>query len=124
MHNTEVVEQFYQRLAQSDLEGALALLDDAFCLSQADSLPYGGQYTGASEITGFFGKFFAYWQEFSSSEVTYLEAGDTVVALSTARCVTRTGHRVDMPMVQVYRVKEGKLCAAQPFYFDTALLLK
>lgn len=123
--NTDIaqpVRQFYERLAQSDRTGALALLTDDVELIQAASLPYGGRYIGHAGIQNFFSRFFACWQHFRSEEVTYFSAENQVVVTSVAHGTTSQGQPVSMPMVQVYTLRDDKICHVRPFYFDTARL--
>lgn len=115
-----IVKQFYQELAASNIPGAMRLLDDNFWLIQADSLPYGGVYTGSNGIKDFFQKFAAFWKKFESKQVSYFEDGEVVFATSVAVGTTRYDAEIEMPMVQIYVVKDKKLISAQPFYFDTA----
>lgn len=118
--NTQVVRQFYECLAASDMPGALALLTPDFRLVQAASLPYGGEWVGAAGLAGFFRAFFAHWAAFSSEDVRYFAAADTVITTSAAVGTTRAGRLVRLPMVQVYQLRHGLLASAHPFYFDTA----
>ena len=118
--NTQVVRRFYERLAASDMPGALALLAPDFRLVQAASLPYGGEWVGAAGLADFFRAFFAHWAAFSSEDVHYFAAADTVLATSTAVGTTHAGRVLRLPMVQVYQLRQGLLASAHPFYFDTA----
>lgn len=118
----EVVEEFYRLLANSRMNDALELLDDEFVLVQAASLRYGGEYKGKEGIRDFFSKFFAAWKSFRSENVTYFADQDKVVATSTAIATTHQNVVIEMPMVQVYTIRNGKMLRTEPFYFDTAML--
>lgn len=118
----EVVEEFYYRLANSRTSEAIALLDDEFVLVQAASLPYGGEYRGKAGIEQFFTKFFAAWKRFRSDNVTYFTNQDQVIATSVAVITTHQDVVFEMPMVQVYTVRNGKMLRTEPFYQDTAVL--
>lgn len=121
--NTILVQQFYEKLAGRDQPGAMSLLAENFTLIQAESLPYGGIYIGAKGVEEFFRKFFSFWKEFRSEQVEYVEHGNKVIATSIAIGVTRSRKEIRIPMIQVYIVEQKKLLSAQPFYFDTALIL-
>jgi hypothetical protein len=120
--NIDTVKKFYHELAAFNLRAALELLDDAFELVQAESLPYGGTYRGKSGVEAFFTRFFAFWKSFESAEVCYFANGDTVVVSSLAKGTTQQGTTLEMPMVQVYQLQHRKLLHVRPFYFDTAAL--
>ncbi len=116
------VRQFYERLAQSDLPGALSLLTDDVELIQADSLPYGGRYVAAAGMQEFFRRFFSCWQAFRSEDVRYFVGEEQVVVTSVVQGLTRHGQSIRMPMAQVYTLRHGKISHVRPFYFDTARL--
>ena len=117
-----VVEKFYRLLANNQTDDALSLLDDDFVLVQAASLPYGGGYRGKEGIKQFFTKFFTVWKGFRSDDVTYFVNEDKVVATSCAIATTHQGVKFEMPMAQIYTVRNGKMLRTEPFYLDTAVL--
>lgn len=120
--NIDIIKKFYQELAASNMQGALDLLDDDYQLIQAESLPYGGIYKGKEGVGAFFKLFFAFWKSFQSAEVCFFASGDTVIATSLASGTTHEGTVIEMPMVQVYTLRNRKLLTTQPFYFDTAVI--
>lgn len=120
----EVVRQFYQFLALSQVQNALMLLDDDFVLTQAKSLPYGGEFRGKEGIKHFFNLFFGFWKSFKSEQVAYFVDGNTVFTTSMGVGVTHSGRTIETPMVQVYEVRNGKLLTTRPFYLDTAMLIE
>lgn len=119
--NIQIIKEFYERLQQRDYEKAFSLLAPDFTLHQAESLPYAGVYRGAEGIKKFFSAFFHIWQTFRSDETEYFSLDDErVLALSQVRATAKTGHQIDMPMAQVFTVRNGKMLEARPFYWDTA----
>ncbi|MEM7738067.1 MAG: nuclear transport factor 2 family protein [Deinococcota bacterium] len=125
MTNIETVAAFYTALRSSNYAAVSALLDDDFTLQQASSLPYGGEYKGIEGIKTFFQLFFDVWENFSSQHVRYVDLDDhSVLALSQISATTKTGVDLDMPMTQIFRVNDGKLLEARPFYWDTAAIVQ
>lgn len=123
--NVQNIQAFYAALSRGDVEVAFTYLDPAFVLHQADSLPYGGTYQGHEAVKAFFEIFNRIWEQFQSVEVDYLAIGDEVFVRSRIRGrVRQTGREVEMPMVQIFHMQEGKAIAAYPFYWDTATLLE
>jgi len=55
-----------------------------------------------------------------SENVEYFADGEKVFAVSSVKGVTVENVEIEMPMIQMYVVKNDKLISAQPFYFDTA----
>ena len=125
MTNVEVIKAFYAALGQGDYDRVETLLEEDFTLYQAESLPYGGSYRGVEGVQAFFGVFFGVWQRFRSEEVEYFELDEErVLALSRVIATTRAGEEIDMPMAQLFRVKNQKLAEARPFYWDTAEVVR
>lgn len=124
MTSIEVVKQFYFHLASSDIQKAMMILDDDFVLTQAKSLPYGGEFRGEEGINQFFKLFFSFWKTFKSENVEYFSDGSTVFTTSVGVGTTQTGKQIEVSMVQVYEVKDGKLLTTKPFYLDTAEMLR
>ncbi|MEM9919906.1 MAG: nuclear transport factor 2 family protein [Bacteroidota bacterium] len=124
MKNTAIVQNFYAHLAKGDRENAYKLLADDFTLKQADSLPYGGGYRGPEALVDFFKKFNAYWQQFETLTTAFYECENKVFAVSTIQGKNVLDKLIETEMIQIYHVDNQKIVSAQPFYFDTALLLK
>ena len=123
MSNQEIVEEFYAHLRNGDMQSAFSLLHEDFVLHQADSLPYGGDYVGHDGIRQFFGLLGETWGDFGSYNVEYIDSGDRVVAISRMKgTIKGTNTTLDIPMVQVYKIKDGKLLETYPFYWDTAAI--
>jgi ketosteroid isomerase-like protein len=120
----KIFERADVQLAASTVSDAIAatcrLLVPDFKLVQANSLPHGGTYIGAQGISIFFNQFFAFWKTFKSVDVQYVESDDKVFATSTIIGTTHSETSIEMRMIQLFVVREGKLISAEPFYFDTA----
>ena len=123
MRAQTIVQDFYANLAKGDRSAAYRLLAEDFVLKQADSLPYGGEYRGAAALDDFFRRFNGYWKEFHTLETAFYEVGDRVFAQSQIRGRNDRNRLIETEMIQVYKVEEQRIVSAQPFYFDTALLL-
>lgn len=119
--NIQIIKDFYEKLQQRDYEKAFSFLAPDFTLHQAASLPYAGVYRGVEGVKKFFLVFFQVWQTFRSDETEYFSLdNERVLALSQVRATTKTGHQLDMPMAQLFIVRNGKMLEARPFYWDTA----
>ncbi|MBC8161499.1 MAG: nuclear transport factor 2 family protein [Roseiflexaceae bacterium] len=123
--NVQVIQDFYADLGRGELSAAFTHLDPEFELHQAESLPYGGVYRGYESVTKFFEVFGRTWANFQSTDVEYLEAGDYVIVRSRIRGQAKqSGNELEMPMIQVFQMRDGKAITAHPFYWDTARLLQ
>src|SRR5215211_4010560 len=94
------------------------------------SLPYGGEYRGLEGMR----RHAAGWMrtlavlqpgEERKLDAAFIDAGDYVVARWRLRARSPAGDGIlDMPMVGIYELHDGKLVGAQMFYSDTAALLR
>lgn len=123
--NVQVIQDFYAALGRGELNAAFAHLDPEFELHQAESLPYGGVFRGHTGVTKFFEVFRQTWANFESVDVEYFAAGDNVIVYSRIRGrAKQNDNELEMPMIQVFRMRSGKAITAHPFYWDTARLLE
>ena len=123
--NVAVVKRFYEILAQGDRDGAYAACMAEDCvLHQAASLPYGGVYPGRelmkttlSEVTGSFDLF--------TYEIrNYLAGGDEVVVHLHMSGVGRKSRKpFSLPVMELWRFREGKAIEMRPFLYDSAALI-
>jgi ketosteroid isomerase-like protein len=124
MTEIELVKRFYEYLVNGNRQGAYSLLSDDFVLKQAASLPYGGEYIGVNGLNEFFKKFSSFWKEFKTLHTDYYFGDNKVFAISKIRGTVFTTEKIiETEMIQVYVIKNQKLISAQPFYFDTKLLI-
>ncbi|MEO1626569.1 MAG: nuclear transport factor 2 family protein [Bacteroidota bacterium] len=119
----QVVQRFYAELGKGNREAAFQLLDQNFVLKQASSLPYGGHYKGTEALLDFFQKFNGYWKEFQTLSTEFYEMDNKIFAMSSIRGVNQVDRLIETEMIQVYEIENQKILSAQPFYFDTALLV-
>lgn len=114
-----IVEEFYKALGEGDRSGAFELLSEDFEMVQAPSLPYGGSYKGKSALADYFKKFGKSWKSTRSEDVHYYSDKDKVIAHHRFIGERSDGKKVEMPIVQIYTIIEGKISKAEPFYQDT-----
>src|SRR5688572_26220294 len=98
-------------------------IDREFVLYQADSLPYGGEWRGRDGSKDWMRAMAESWVQFKVEEPRVIFGDDSVVAvvklIGEAR---RTGRKVEMPLTQVIRIRDGRLLEVRPFYWDTAAI--
>jgi hypothetical protein len=122
--NLEIVRAIYAAGTTGDLEGMLRHIDARFTCYEAPSLPYGGEYHGPEGLSRLFQKVFSVWETFSVELTELLESGPTVVALMQLRVKLKgAGQTVEMPVVEIWRLRDGKVVELRPFYWDTAQFL-
>lgn len=96
------------------------------------SLPYGGSFRGAAALqAGDRAGFDQVWdplqptrQERRMDPRVVAATGQEVVVLWHQRGLRPDGQRLDMEVLGLYGVRDGKFARAQMFYFDTTAVLR
>lgn len=119
--NIDVVKTAYAALAKGDQDGFFAAVTDETEFHEAPSLPYAGVYRGLAAIKRGAGMMFGAWDNFSFDVLQYGAGGDVVfVHVMIGGTGRKTGKSFSMPIVELWRLKDGKIVEIRPFYFDTA----
>ena len=92
---------------------------------QAEGGPYGGVYRGPQAIAeNVFGPLLTDVPDFALTPKEYVASGDTVVAVVRYTGTGKsTGKELDLPVVHVWDVRDGKLARFRQF-MDTAKFLE
>ena len=119
----QVVQSWFDFIAQGDAEAAFALFDENVVYDLKGSTPVSGVYTGLAEIVE---KFFVPWRKQIVGdlviEVTELIGeGERVVALGQGAAKTVFDLNYDNDYAFVFTVKDGKITRVEEF-LDTALV--
>ena len=98
-------------------------------ISEAPSLPYGGEYRGQEgairHAEGFRSTWDRYQPEASRNlEPEFFALGDRVTVLWRFRAQRPTGESIDLPAVSIYRLRDSRIIESLMFHFDTAALLQ
>ncbi|MBB6346728.1 hypothetical protein FHU36_003237 [Nonomuraea muscovyensis] len=127
-----VMERFYAAEAayvaaggygKADYAEVAAHLDPEMVLHQAPGLPFTGTGTwrGHDGMERFLAKFSEVWESMEFLEQEHWGDGDTVVARNLVRFRARaTGRAVETEIVQLIRVRDGRMVECRPFYWDPA----
>jgi ketosteroid isomerase-like protein len=115
---TEVVRNFYDRLAAGDAGGALALM--APDIEWKTMWHYKVDGRGPDRVAeGLFKPLMAEWRSFSLVPTTFIAEGETVVSLGDFTGVHgATGKRSDAKYAHVWTIKDGAITHFQQ-YIDT-----
>lgn len=96
-----------------------ATLDPAVVLHQSPDLPFGGEYLGHARYQSWADAMSDIFDQVDARDPEFYEKGETVVIVCTL--VTRiraTGETMELPMVQIVTVEEGKIVEFRPFYWN------
>lgn len=121
----QVVDDAYAALfKRNDLDGFLADFDAQSELTEATSLPYGGTFRGPSAIKAGIQNVFGYWSVFSYDIEAIVYGDEYVIAYGQFRATSSaTGKTIDMPLTEVWRIRNGKVLLCSPIYSDTKMVV-
>ena len=101
-----------------------ATLDAECVLYQPASLPYGGEWRGPAGFEQWMKAFGEQWTSLEVKDSRFYTDGDVVFSHSHIYAIARaTGQAVDWPLLQFFKVRDGKILELRPFHWDTAAML-
>lgn len=123
--NRALVETVYAAAGAGDWTAVRGYMADDLVIVEAASLPYAGRYTGPDALHVLHAVVSGYWSDFAIDFRGMTAGGDTVVCeLLISGKSARTGDAFTMPLLELWRIRDGKVSEILPFYFDTARLAK
>jgi uncharacterized protein len=118
--NLAIVKAAFAAGAEGDYDKFFADLTPDAELHEADSLPYGGVYRGPEAVKRGVKTIYATWDEFKVDILQYGAGGDLVfVHMMISGVGRKTGKSFSMPVIDFWRLKNGKIVEIRPFYYDT-----
>jgi hypothetical protein len=120
-----MVQRIYQLTGTGQWDAVEAMLTDDFEIVEADSLPFGGVYSGKGALQELYGKVFGFWSD------PALETGDicigednAIVFVTVTATSQHNGERLKMPLTEVFHLRGDKFSGITPYYFDTAAIAR
>ncbi len=124
------IRRFYEAEAAylapggGDFSVIATTLDPKCVLCQPGSLPYGGEWRGPAGFERWMKSFGEQWSSLEVRDSRFYPVGDTVFSHSHVYAVARaTGQAADWPLLQLFKVRDGKILELRPFHWDTAAML-
>ena len=124
----QVLERFYQAErhymeagpeSDASFDTMQATLDPEVVLHQSPDLPYGGEFIGHAGYRRWADAMRAIFDKVDAQKPQFYEQGDTVVVQCELLTRNRhTGEEMALPMVQVVRVRNGRIVEFRPFYWN------
>ncbi len=121
--NLETVRALYDAYSSRDVEALLGTLhDDEFEIYQSESLPWGGTYKGRDGMMEFVKNITTHIDSVVVVEELF-EAGDHVIMIGRSRgTIKATGEPFEVRLVDVCRLRDGKLVSVDIFLDTPAIL--
>jgi ketosteroid isomerase-like protein len=118
--NVQIVSDIYDGfILRGSIDTLFASLHPEVTVTEAASLPFGGVYQGIAGVQQLFGQMFETWEDLQIAKEAVFGSGDQVFALLRLTGRSRaTGKPVDMPIAELWTLREGKVVSLVPFYFD------
>lgn len=123
--NLKIVAAVYESFRNGDLVGVVKNYAPDCLTRDAISLPYGGLYRGPDEAMAKVHKMLEVWKDIDV-KIDAMTAGDGhVIAYGSFTATgTKTGLRVTLSLLEVWRLEGGKVTFVEPVYADTFLANK
>jgi hypothetical protein len=120
MDNKTIVAAFFAAAAANDEAGMAAILDPGIVVTEAESLPFGGRHVGLAAFQALVRRVFLLWHDTRVDVEQLIGDGEYVVVLATMHARSKAdGAALCMPIVEVWRLEDGRVKEIRPFYFDT-----
>lgn len=121
-HNVKIVNDAYAAFFRGDVIGFFANCADDIEIVEADSLPYGGTFRGKEDGAKGLLMIQGSWDDMSFEMEEMLASPTMIAAIGRLRGKAKaTGIAIDMPIVELWRFRDGKVQSISPIYGDTQL---
>jgi ketosteroid isomerase-like protein len=116
----EVVRSFTGSLGRGEIDACKELVHPELVFSEAESLPFGGDWIGAQGFVAFLSAISAHYRV-RVGEMVVSEAGDRVVARVSGTIQSRvSGRTMPLDAIDVYEVRDGLIVRVDVYYKDAA----
>ena len=103
----------------ASFDAMAATLDPDVVLHQSPDLPFGGEYVGHKRYQVWADSMCAIFDRVDAQNPEFFEKSEVVVIVCTLTTRIRaTGQEMQFPMVQVVKLKDGKISEFRPFYWN------
>ena len=115
--SVEVVKRAYAAFAEGDVPAVLGAFADDIEWHEAEGMPYGGVYRGGEAVAqNVFGPISQDVEGFAVTPREFMAAGDAVaVVVSYTGTGKATGRPLDLPVVHVWDIRDGKAVRFRQF---------
>ena len=119
----KTLDEIYGAFFSGEFENWMGYWDENSVIHEAESLPYGGDHKGPTQIRALAEKMDQLWAEFNVDFDDICGNDDRLVAFGTCNGVGRkTGKSIGFSFAEVWVFKGDKVVEVTPIYGDTALM--
>ena len=123
--NAAAIKTLYEAAGHGEMETVLAQLDPEIIVHEQESLPVEDTYRGYDGFKQLFVDLTGVWADFNFALEEVYDAGDLVVAVVRLRGQSKkSGASLDMPMIELWRMKNGRAIECRSIVWDTARYLE
>ncbi|RUT68434.1 nuclear transport factor 2 family protein [Flavobacterium cupreum] len=121
--NLKVVAKYYESLFKTrDFTTIATLIEPGAIYYQAEGLPYGGTFTGFEEWTKMYAKSAEFFELQIEKEPVYFSdasKNEIIIYFTIKAKAKKSGKTLLLPISEHVDLKDGKITAIRPFYYDT-----
>lgn len=121
LDNVAILRAGYHSFARGEIGDVLSRFDRRIVWYTPDSIRHGGTYTGHEGVAAYFATLPDNYLELHVDPRSFIAEGDTVVVQGAHRGRSRSGRKLLVPFVHVWRMVDGKAIAFTE-YLDTVKL--
>lgn len=121
--NRAIVERFLQAARERDIPTMQALTTPDVRVLEAASLPFGGEHVGLDAFLALSRTVFSQLGITTLRIERIIAEEDLVVVLASIRGTPPGMAPFEMPITEIWQVRDGRIREIRPFYLDTHLLL-
>lgn len=123
--NIALIKTVYGYVGRGDREGWLQFVAPDCEFHEPPSLPYGGSYIGMQAMQRGLKNMRSAWEDLEYELLNFTAGGDSVVVhLNIGGTGRRTGKHFWLPILELWRIRDGKIVELRPFVFDTARMVE
>jgi ketosteroid isomerase-like protein len=118
-----IVDRYLTAFKDGDLDTVVELTHPDCVISEPDSLPYGGEYTGKNAFREMFGTVLQTWDELEFEARRVLGDGEKYAVLGDVHFENHEAGTLDTKVVEVLELDDGQIRGLEIYYEDSAEIL-
>ena len=117
----QLVDDLYAATGVGDFDKAEEYLTDDFFITEADTLPFAGVYSGKTALRDLYSKVMGMMDVAGLNRVETTSGGDYAVTILSFEFVDPS--LAPAHLCELFRFRDGKVCEIRPYYFDPTTIV-